>query len=203
MKITLETIKELRAKTGAGLAIVKEALETSKGDFDKALLILREKGLAKAVKRAGKRAENGYICSYIHGDGSLGILLELNSETDFASKSEIFRTLAKEIALQIAASNPEYIDILNIPKDIIDRETNLAKQDMDPKKPADIAKKIIDGRMQKFYQDFVLLEQKYFKDETKTIKDLINDSVAVLGEKIEVGRFVRFIIGDSAASSNL
>jgi elongation factor Ts len=203
MKITLETIKELRAKTGAGLANVKEALEISKGDFEKALLILREKGLAKAVKRAGKRAENGYICSYIHGDGSLGILLELNSETDFASKSEIFRTLAKEIALQIAANNPEYIDISNIPQDIIDRETNLAKQDMDPKKPVDIAKKIIDGRMQKFYQDFVLLEQKYFKDETKTIKDLINDAVAVLGEKIEVGRFVRFVIGDSATSSNL
>jgi elongation factor Ts len=203
MKITLETIKELRAKTGAGLANVKEALEISKGDFEKALLILREKGLAKAVKRAGKRAENGYIYSYIHGDGSLGILLELNSETDFASKSEIFRTLAKEIALQIAANNPEYIDISNIPQDIIDRETNLAKQDMDPKKPVDIAKKIIDGRMQKFYQDFVLLEQKYFKDETKTIKDLINDAVAVLGEKIEVGRFVRFVIGDSATSSNL
>ena len=203
MGITLETIKELRTKTGAGIANVKEALESSNGDFEKALLILREKGLAKAVKRAGKRAENGYIFSYIHGDGSLGILLELNSETDFASKSEIFRNLAKDIALQIAASSPEYIDITGVPKDIIDREENLAKQDLDPKKPAEITKKIIDGRMQKFYQDFVLLEQKYFKDESKFIKDLINDAVAVLGEKIEVGRFVRFVIGSSATVSNL
>jgi elongation factor Ts len=203
MGITLETIKELRAKTGAGIANVKEALESSNGDFEKALLILREKGLAKAVKRAGKRAENGFICSYIHGDGSLGILLELNSETDFASKSDEFRTLAKEIALQIAACSPEYIGIDNVPKDIIERETNLAKQDMDPKKPAEIAQKILDGRMQKFYQEFVLLEQKYFKDETKLIKDLINDTVAVLGEKIEVGRFVRFVVGSSATISNV
>jgi elongation factor Ts len=203
MAITLETIKELRAKTGAGIGNVKEALEASKGDFEKALLILREKGLAKAVKRAGKRAENGYILSYIHGDGSLGILLELNSETDFASKGPEFRNLAKEIALQIAACSPEYISIANVPQEIIEREETLAKQDMDPKKPAEIVQKIIDGRMQKFYQEFVLLEQKYFKDEAKLIKDLINDTIVVLGEKIEVGRFVRFVIGSSATTSNL
>jgi len=203
MAITLETIKELRAKTGAGIANVKEALEVSGGDFEKALLILREKGLAKAVKRAGKRAENGYILSYIHGDGSLGILLELNSETDFASKSPEFRNLAKEIALQIAACSPDYIGIANVPQEIIEREETLAKQDMDPKKPAEIVQKIIEGRMQKFYQEFVLLEQKYFKDETKLIKDIINDTIVVLGEKIEVGRFVRFVIGSSATTSNL
>jgi len=203
MGITLETIKELRAKTGAGIANVKEALENSNGDFEKALLILREKGLAKAVKRAGKRAENGYILSYIHGDGSLGILLELNSETDFASKSDEFRILAKEIALQIAAYSPEYISVENIPQDIVERETGLAKKDMDPKKPVEIVQKILDGRMQKFYQEFVLLEQKYFKDETKLIKDLINDTVVVLGEKIEVGRFVRFVVGSSATTSNI
>jgi len=203
MDVTLNTIKELRTKTGAGITNIKEALEKSGGDFEKALLILREKGLAKAVKRAGKSADNGYICSYIHGDGSLGVLLELNSETDFASKSENFRNLAKEIALQIASSTPEYVDITKVPQEIIDREKELAKKDLDPKKPAEIAEKIIEGRMQKFYQEFVLLEQVYFKDDQKLIKDLINDTVAVLGEKIEVGRFVRFAIGSAATKANI
>lgn len=196
-------IKDLRTKTGAGINNVKEALEISKGDIEKALVYLREKGLAKAVKRADKRAENGYIYSYIHGEGSLGVMVELNSETDFAARSVKFRELAKEIALQIAASNPEYIGIENIPADIMQREKEIAMKDLDPKKPQNIADKIIEGKLQKFYEDFVLLEQRYFKDESKTIKDLINDNVAVLGEKIEVGRFCRMKLASNTTSCNL
>lgn len=203
MKISLKTIKELREKTGAGVTMVKEAVEKSKGDFEKALLYLREKGVAKAEKRASKRAEKGFIYSYIHGDGSIGVMVELNSETDFVAKNEKFMDLAKEIALQIASNNPEYISISDIPQEILSREEELASKEVDTNKPKEIIEKIISGRMQKFYQDFVLLEQRYFKDESKTVKDLINDKVAVLGEKIEIGRFVRFIIGSSATKSNL
>mgnify|MGYP000883469137 FL=1 len=203
MKITLEMIKDLRTKTGAGINNVKEALEISQGDTEKALVYLREKGLAKAVKRAENGAENGYIYAYIHGEGSLGVMVEMNSETDFAARSPKFRELAKEIALQIAASNPEYISIENIPADIMQREKEIAMKDLDPKKPQNIADKIIEGKLQKFYEDFVLLEQRYFKDESKTINDLINDSVAALGEKIEVGRFCRMKIASNTTSCNL
>jgi elongation factor Ts len=164
---------------------------------------LREKGLAKAIKRADKRADKGFICSYIHGEGSLGVIVELNCETDFASNDKKFRELGKEVALQIAATNPEYISIEDVPAEILKRETDLAMKDIDPKKPAAVVEKIVEGRMQKFYQEFVLLEQKYFKDETKTIKDLVNDTVAVLGEKIEVGRFARLVLGSSATVCKL
>lgn len=203
MKITLEMIKDLRNKTGAGITVVKQALEKYDGDPEKALIFLREKGLAKALKRAEKRAANGLIVSYIHGNGSLGVLLELNSETDFAAKSEKFQELAHEIALQIAANNPEYIAIENIPADVMEREKDLAIKDIDPKKPEQVREKIIEGKLQKYYLDFVLLEQPYFKDESKKIKDLINDYVAVLGEKIEIGRFCRFKLAGSAVSCNL
>ena len=203
MQITLEMIKDLRNKTGAGINNVKEALEASAGDVEKALIYLREKGLAKAIKRADKRAENGYIYSYIHGEGTLGVMVELNSETDFAARTSKFRDLAKEIALQIAASNPEYISVEDVPTEIIQREKDIAMKDIDSKKPQNIIDKIIDGKMQKFYEDFVLLEQKYFKDESKTIKDLINDNVAALGEKIEVGRFCRMKISSNSTACNL
>ncbi len=203
MKITLEMIKDLRTKTGAGVSVVKEALTKYDGDPDKSLIYLREKGLAKAEKRADKSATNGLVSSYIHGNGSLGVLLELNSETDFAAKGEKFAELAHEIALQIASSNPEYISIESIPADILKREMDLASKDIDPKKPAQVQQMIIQGKLQKFYEDFVLLEQPFFKDDSKKIKDLINDYVAVLGEKIEVGRFCRFKLSGPATSCNI
>jgi elongation factor Ts len=203
MKVTLEMIKDLRNKTGVGITVVKDALEKYDGDPEKALIYLREQGLAKAVKRAEKRAANGLIVSYIHGQGSLGVLIELNSETDFAARSEKFQELAHELALQIAANNPEYISIELVPEEIIKREQDLAAKDIDPKKPEPVKQKIIEGKMQKYFEDFVLLEQPYFKDESKRIKDLINDYVAVLGEKIEVGRFCRFKLAGSATSCNL
>lgn len=196
-------IKDLRLKTGAGVGVVKEALEKHEGNEEKALIFLREKGLAKAVKRSEKRAVNGIVVSYIHGNGSLGVLLELNSETDFAARSEKFGELAHEIALQIAANNPEYISIGDIPADIMKKEKEIAGKDIDPKKPEAVREKIIDGKLSKFYEDFVLLEQHFFKDESKKIKDLINDYVAALGEKIEVSRFVRFKLSSSANSCGL
>ena len=149
MKITLEMIKDLRTKTGAGVGNVKEALEKTDGNIEKALVYLREKGLAKAVKRADKRASNGYISAYIHGDGTMGVLVELNSETDFASRNVKFRELAHEIALQIAANEPEYISIDDIPAEIMTREKKLAMKDLDPKKPEEILNKIVSGKMQK------------------------------------------------------
>jgi elongation factor Ts len=192
MAVTLEQIKKLRTMTGAGITIVKEALESSNGDMDKAIIYLREKGVAKGAKRADRSAPNGYICSYIHGEGSIGVLIELNSETDFAARDEKFRALAKEIALHVAASNPEYISIESIPADVIEKLKEEASKDIDEKKPQEIKEKIVEGKIQRFYEDSVLLEQKYFKDETKTIKDLINDTVAAISEKIEVGRMCRF-----------
>ena len=203
MEITLEAIKALRDRTGAGFANVKEALESSKGDMEKAIIYLREKGMAKGAKRADKAASNGFIASYIHGEGSAGVLVELNSETDFAARDEKFKALAKEIALQVAATNPEYITIESVPEEILNKEREIGMKDIDPNKPQNIIDKIIEGRMQKFYEDNVLMEQKYFKDDTKKIKDLINDVVAALGEKIEVGRICRFQIRGSATYSTL
>jgi len=203
MEITLEAIKSLRKRSGAGFTNVKEALDAARGDEEKALIYLREKGMAKGAKRADREAPNGCIVSYIHGEGSMGVLVELNSETDFAARDEKFKELAKQIALQVGATNPEYISKESIPLDVLEEERKIAMKEIDENKPKEIVTKIIEGKMQKFYQENVLLEQKYFKDESKTIEDLINDLVAALGEKIEVGRICRFQIGRSATYSTL
>lgn len=201
MEITLEKIKELRTRTGAGVGNVKEALEHSKGDIDKAILYLREKGIAKAAKRADKIASNGFIAHYIHGEGTVAVLLELNSETDFTARNDKFRELAREIALHVAATNPEYVRAEDIPAEILEREKELARKDIDDKKPANVVEKIIEGRLQKYMEENVLEEQKFVKDESKKIKDLINDAVAAIGEKIEIGRFARIQIGKPATFS--
>lgn len=194
MATKLEQIKELRNLTGAGINSINEALEHSKGDIDKAVLYLREKGMSKATKRSDKTAANGFIAHYIHGDGNLGVLVEVNSETDFASRNEKFRELAFSLALHIAAVAPEYISIEDIPGDILDREKELAKKSIPGNKPEEILNKIVEGRLQKFYEETVLLEQVYVKDESKKIKDLINDAVSAIGEKIEVSKFCRIKI---------
>lgn len=203
MTTQLEQIKELRNRTGAGINIIKEALEHSKGDSEKALLFLREKGLAKATKRSDKTAANGFIAHYVHGEGNLAVLVEINTETDFASRNEKFRELAFNIALHIAASAPEYINIEDIPAELLKKEREIAKGSIDGNKPEEIVNKIIDGRMEKFYQETVLLEQAYVKDESKKIKDLINDTVAAIGEKIEIGRFCRLKINASATACRI
>lgn len=200
MATQLEQIKELRSLTGAGVNSIKEALDHSNGDIDKAVLYLREKGLAKAAKRSEKQAANGFVAHYIHGEGNLGVLVEVNSETDFASRNEKFRELAASLALHIAAAAPEYISIEDVPSDILEKEKEFAKKSIDGNKPEEIVNKILDGRLQKFYEETVLMEQVYVKDESKKIKDLINDAVAAIGEKIEVSKFCRIKINAPSSS---
>lgn len=203
MATQLEQIKELRQLTGAGINNVKEALDKSNGDFDKAALYLREKGIAKAAKRSEKVASNGFIAHYIHGEGTLGVLLELNSETDFASRNEQFRELANNLAIHVAAANPDYATIDDIPEDVLNNEKELAKKSVGEGKPAEIVDKIIEGKLQKFYEETVLTEQVYVKDDSKKIKDLINDAVAAIGEKIEIGRFCRIKINENATACGI
>jgi len=202
MDITLDQIKELRNATGAGVTNVKEALEASKGDMDKAIAYLREKGIAKAAKRADKQADNGFVAHYIHGEGSIGVLLELNSETDFTARNESFRQLAHDIALHIAASRPEYARREDVPAEVIEKESEIAKQGTEGK-PDNVVEKIVEGRLSKFYEEVVLLDQKFVKDDSKTISDLINDAVAAIGEKIEIGRFARIEIAGGSSACGL
>ena len=159
--------------------------------------------MAKGAKRADKQASNGYIATYLHGEGSVGVMVELNCETDFASKDEKFRELSKNIALHVAATNPEYIAVESVPAEIIEREKGIGMKEIDGNKPQNIIDKILEGKLRKFYEDNVLMEQKFFKDDSKTITDLVNDVVAALGEKIEVGRVCRFQIRGSATYSTL
>lgn len=194
MKITLEQIKELRQRTGVGIHQVKEALTESAGDMEKAIIYLRQKGLAKAGNRASKDANFGLVETYLHSDKSMGVILELNSETDFAARSDDFKNLAHDIAIHIAAMDPQYIDSTDIPSDIIDTEKKVFEKELEGK-PDNVKEKILEGKLQKFYEDVVLMEQKYVKDDTKKVKDLLNEAVASLGEKIIVARFARIKIG--------
>lgn len=200
---TLDQIKELRNATGAGIVAVKEALEKSDGDFDKAVVYLREKGVAKAAKRSGKSADHGFIASYIHGEGTIGVMVELNSETDFTARNDKFRKLANELALHIAAANPKYIRREDIPEDELKAEKEIAAKDVDDNKPEEIKEKIVEGKLGKFYEQVVLMDQKYVRDDSKTISDLMNENIAAIGEKIEIGRFTRFEISAEANTCGL
>ena len=195
MAVSLKEIKELRQKTGAGVTAVKEALENAKGDFDKAVVYLREKGLAKAVKRSEKRADKGFIAHYVHGEGTIASLIELNSETDFAARNEKFREVAHDLAVHVVAMSPEYVSIEDVPSEVIEKEKTIAMKTIDPKKPQEIIDRIVAGKLQKYYEEVVLMEQHFFKDESKKIKDLVNELIAAIGEKIEIGRFCRIQIG--------
>lgn len=198
MATNIEQIKELRKRTGVGLHQVKEALEHSNGDVEKAILYLREKGIAKSASRSGRSADNGVIGHYIHSDKSIGVLVELNSETDFASRSEEFRELAHDMAVHIAASDPLYISVEDIPEDVLEKEKGVYKKDIEGK-PENVQEKILEGKLVKYYEEVVLLEQKYVKDDSKKIKDVLNDAIAAIGEKIEISRFVRFQIAKGAS----
>jgi elongation factor Ts len=193
-KITLDAIKSLRMKTGVGIHQVKEALENTNGDEEKAILYLREKGIAKAAKRSDKATNNGFIGHYIHGKGAIAVIVELQSETDFAANSEEFQSLAKEVAMHIAAKSPEYLDIESIPQDVLETEKKVFAKDLKGK-PENIQEKILEGKLKTFYMENVLLKQTYVRDEEKTIEDLLNDTVAVLGESIKIRRFVRMTLG--------
>lgn len=195
--ITAEMVKELRERTGAGMMDCKKALTETNGDMDKAIDFLREKGLSAAAKRAGKVAAEGVIESYIHGGGRIGVLLELNCETDFVAKTEGFKALAKDVAMQVAAANPTYVRREEVPADIIEHEREVLRaQAMNEGKPANIAEKMVDGRIEKFYKENCLMEQPFIRDNDKTISQLITESIAKIGENISIRRFTRYQLGE-------
>jgi elongation factor Ts len=199
MEITTEMIKELREATGCGILDCRSALREAEGDFDKAGDILREKGLAKAAKRSGREASEGLIEVYTHGDGRMAVMLEINCETDFVGRSEGFRELAHELALQIAAANPLYLTEDEIPAEALEHETSIASaRAAEEGKPEKIIPKIVEGYIKKYKEETVLPNQAYIRDGSKTVQDLINEQVAKLGEKIVIRRFVRWALGEES-----
>jgi len=200
MNITANMVKELRERTGSGMMDCKKALVESNGDMEKAIEYLREKGLATAAKKAGRIAAEGIVDAYIHGGGRIGVLVEVNIETDFAAKNEEFRSFVKDIAMQIAASNPQYVRREEVPEEVIEREKEILKvQARNEGKPANIAEKMVAGRIEKFYKEVCLLEQPFIKDTDKTVQDVLNEKIATIGENINIRRFVRFEMGEGLA----
>ncbi|OGC12152.1 translation elongation factor Ts [candidate division WOR-1 bacterium RIFOXYA12_FULL_52_29] len=199
MAITVEMITQLREKTGCGMMDCKAALNETAGDFDKAIELLRKKGMAAATKRAGRSACQGLVDSYIHIGGKIGVLVEVNCETDFVAKGIDFQAFVKDICMQIAASNPQYINREDVPADIIEREKEvLSAQTKEEGKPAAAIPKIVEGRLQKFYSEVCLMEQPFVKDPKVMVKDLLAGLLAKIGEKIVVRRFVRYQLGENS-----
>ncbi len=198
MEISAEMVKKLREKTGVGMMDCKKALLECKGDFEKASQYLREKGLDKAAKKASRPTKEGIIDSYIHLGSKIGVMVEINCETDFVARNEMFKELAHNILLQIAASSPIYISKEDIPNDVIEKEKNIYKmQALNEGKPENVVEKIAEGRLSKYYQEVCLLEQSYIKDNNITIKDLLNEYIAKIGENIVIKRFIRWVLGET------
>ena len=197
MSFTAQDVKTLRERTGCGMMDCKNALVETTGDMEKAIDFLREKGMAKAAKKAGRIAAEGIVDSYIHMGGKIGVLLEINCETDFVARGDQFRELAHDICLHIAAANPQYLTKEEVPQDVLEREKAVLKaQALEEGKPAAIVEKMVEGRIKSFYDDNCLLNQKFVKDPTKTIEQLVVEATATIGEKIAVRRFVRFEMGE-------
>jgi elongation factor Ts len=195
-------VKDLREKTGAGMMDCKKALAETGGDFQKALDYLRQKGLATAAKRAGRVASEGRIGAYIHAGGKIGVMVEVNSETDFVAKTDDFQAFAKDIAMHIAASNPTYIRREDVTAEVLEREKEIYRaQARDAKKPEKVVDKIVEGKLEKFYGETCLLEQPFVKDPDLTIQDLLNGLIGKLGEKIEIRRFTRYQVGEGMAKN--
>lgn len=196
-EVTSEMIKELREKTQAGMVDCKKALVETDGDMEKAVDFLRKKGLASANKKMGTQATEGIISSYIHSNNKIGVIVELKSVTDFVARNEEFVILAKEIAMQIAATNPLFVMIDQVPAELVEREKDIYREQMKSSgKPENVIEKIIEGKLTKYYSEVCLLEQEYIKDGSVKIKDLIKQKIAIFGENIEVGKFARFQIGN-------
>ena len=197
MEITAALVKELRDKTNAGMMDCKKALKDTGGDMEKAIDLLRQKGLAKALKRAGKEASEGMVHAYIHLGGRIGVLIEVNCETDFAAGSEDFVEFVKNVAMHVAASNPLGINPEDIPQEVLEREKAIyLAQAQESGKPANILEKMVEGKMRKFFEESTLLQQKYVKDPEKTVQDYLNELVAKIGEKIIIRRFARYQLGE-------
>ena len=203
MTVTTEMIKELREATGVGILDCRKALVDANGDFDKAVDILREKGLAKAAKRSGREASEGVVELYSHGGGRVGVMVEVNCETDFVARSEPFRELAHEIALQIAAASPLYVSESEIPESELAHEREIAAaRAKEEGKPEQIIPRIVEGRIEKYKEEVVLLRQAYIRDDSLTIEKLIHEKVGSIGENIVVRRFQRYELGESTAQSD-
>ena len=195
----MSDIMKLKEATGAGVLDCKKALDETKGDYEKAVALLREKGKAKALKKGNsdRIAAEGVVGSYIHMGGKIGVLVEINCETDFAQKSEKFNQLVKDVAMHIAAANPKYVNSNEVPVAVLEQEKEiLKKQAMEEGKPAAIAERMMEGRIKKYYQDFCLMDQPFVKDSSKTIADVVNETIAFVGEKITIRRFVRYEMGE-------
>lgn len=196
-EITMEMVKELRQRTQAGIKDCKDALVQTGGDIEKAIALLREKGLAQAAKKAGRIAADGLVDAYIHGDGRIGVLIEVNCETDFVAKTEDFRRLVRDLAMHVAAARPEYVSRDDVPEHVVQAEREIyAKAARNEGKPEHIIDRIVEGRLEKFYEQVCLLEQPFIKDPDKTVAQLIQESVASMGENITVRRFARFEKGE-------
>lgn len=194
---TAKDVMALREATGAGMMDCKKALVASDGDTEKATEILREKGLAAAAKRAGRIAAEGVVGSYIHMGGKIGVLLEVNCETDFVAKTDGFKDFVKDISMHIAAANPQYVSMEDVPADVVEKEKEfLTTQAMSEGKPENIAKKMVEGRIKKFFKQICLLEQEYVKDTDKTVKQVQTELIAKLGENINIRRFTRYQMGE-------
>ena len=201
MQITTDMIKQLRETTGAGILDCRKALESSDGDMEKAIDFLREKGLALAAKRSDRQASEGVVELYSHGGGRVGVMVEVNCETDFVGRSEAFRNLAHELALQIAAASPLYIKEEDIPSEVIEHETKIATAKAhEEKKPEAIIPKIVEGSLNKFKDENVLMRQAYIRDESINIQALINQNIAAIGENVIVRRFARYALGETSIS---
>ncbi|MED4602713.1 translation elongation factor Ts [Paenibacillus validus] len=197
MAVSAAAVKELREKTGAGMLDCKKALEEANGDLTKASEILREKGLAAAAKKSDRIATEGMIESYIHAGGKIGVLVEVNSETDFVAKNDTFKTFVRDVALHIAASNPKYLRRDEVPQDALDKEREiLTNQALNEGKPEKIVEKIVEGRLAKFYEEYCLLEQPFIKDPDKTVEEVLKEKIATIGENLSIRRFVRYELGE-------
>lgn len=196
MEITAAMVKELREKTNVGMMDCKKALHETEGDMEKAVDLLRQRGLAKAAKRAGREASEGMVHAYIHAGGRIGVLVEVNCETDFAAKSEDFGEFVKNVALHIAACNPLAVTPEDLPQDVVERERAIyLAQAQESGKPDNIVEKMVEGKMRKFYEESALMQQAFVKDPEKTIQDILNELTASIGEKIMIRRFTRYQLG--------
>jgi elongation factor Ts len=197
MEISASMVKDLRERTGSGMMDCKKALVATDGDMEKAIDYLRENGLVKAAKKAGRAATEGIVEAYIHGGGRIGVLVEVNIETDFAAKNEDFHAFVKDVAMQIAAMKPLYVRREDVPEELVEKEKEILKvQAMNEGKPANIAEKMVSGRIEKYYNEICLLEQPFIKDSDKTVEQILKEKIAAIGENINIRRFVRYERGE-------
>ncbi len=196
MEITAEMVKELRERTGIGMMECKKALQESKGDLEKAILVLRKKGYARAKEKMSRETAEGIVGSYIHLDGKIGVLVEVNCESDFVARNQEFKDLVKNIAMHIAAANPKYISSEEVPEEVLEQEKAVIREQFkDAQKPPEILERIVQGKLSKFYEEVCLLNQPYIRDDKISVKELIASFISKIGENIKIGRFARFELG--------